>query len=265
MDSIMETARKGLPLKDVLIIDAHGHMGYWYNMHIPWNDSDGMVVAMDYLGIDKVCVSAHLSIGPDAPAGNDVVAQAIRRHPGRFVGYATVNPNYPEEVALELARCFTELSMTAIKLHASCHNYPTDGPNYAPVWDYASKRGCPVLIHVRDWSNFDNMDKLADEHKDVNFLLAHAGNAIYQDIERVIKLAAGRPNIYLDLTGSALHFGILEYFVETVGAERVIYGSDIPFIDAAPQLGRVVYAKIREDDKRKVLGLNIARLLGISC
>ena len=48
-----------------------------------------------------------------------------------------------------------------------------------------------------------------------------------------------------------------------VGADRILFGTDLPFLDPRPQLGRVAFAKISDDEKRLVLGLNAARVLGI--
>ena len=45
-----------------------------------------------------------------------MIAKAITRYPGRFIGYAVINPNYPDSVNNELSHCFDELGMKAIKL-----------------------------------------------------------------------------------------------------------------------------------------------------
>ena len=100
MDVLTE-ARSGLPIRAVKILDAHGHMGPYFNFHIAWNDAAGMVEAMDRLGVRTTCVCPHAAIGPDIGLGNDMVMDAIDRYPGRFIGYIGTNPNYLEEVAPE--------------------------------------------------------------------------------------------------------------------------------------------------------------------
>jgi len=260
---ILSRAKQGRALKDVFILDAHGHMGLWYNFYIPKDGTaKSMIEEMDYLGINKVCVSAHLSIGPDYKLGNNLISKAIKENPDRFIGYAVVNPNYPEDVEKELKRCFENLGMKAIKLHASMHNYSVNGANYSPVWEYAKKYNCPVLSHIK---NVEAYAKLCKKYPDVNFILAHAGSISDTfHLDRLIEIAKKFNNLYLDLTGSVPYFGIIEKFVKEVGPERVLYGSDIPFIDAAGPLGRVLYAKIKDEDKEKILGLNMAKLLDIN-
>ena len=47
------------------------------------------------------------------------------------------------------------------------------------------------------------------------------------------------------------------------GSDRVIYGSDMPLMDARLQIARILTADISNEAKRKVLGLNTMRLLGL--
>jgi predicted TIM-barrel fold metal-dependent hydrolase len=55
---------------------------------------------------------------------------------------------------------------------------------------------------------------------------------------------------------------VIERFIREVGAERVLFGSDIPLLEPAAALGRIAYARISEEAKGKILGLNIRQLLG---
>ena len=54
---------------------------------------------------------------------------------------------------------------------------------------------------------------------------------------------------------------MLERFVKEVGADKVLFGSDIPFLEPAAEIAKIVYARISESDKKKILGLNMKRLL----
>jgi predicted TIM-barrel fold metal-dependent hydrolase len=50
-------------------------------------------------------------------------------------------------------------------------------------------------------------------------------------------------------------------FTAAVGAERIIWGSDITFLNQAHQLGRVIGADLSEEEKRLILGGNARRIL----
>jgi hypothetical protein len=74
-----------------------------------------------------------------------------------------------------------------------------------------------------------------------------------------VELAEKGENIYLDLTLSMCPAQQVEFFVREVGPERVIFGTDNPFIDPRPQIGRVALAGISDEDKAKIFGGNVRR------
>ena len=263
MDNIKEQVANGVPLTDEVVIDSHCHMGLWANFNVPRGDAAGMVAIMDRLGI-KACVAAHhSSIGPDFRFGNNEVLKAMADFPGRIYGYATVNPNYPDEMADEIERCIGA-GMVGIKLHPEMHKVAVDDERYRPAWEYANEHGLPIMSHTgtNGLNPIRSFEKLADQYLDAIIILGHAGfgsEGANQSIE------AGRkyPNIYPEIAGSTIVYGTLERMVHELGADRVLFGTDLPFLDPRPQLGRVAFAKISDEEKRQVLGLNAARLFGL--
>jgi predicted TIM-barrel fold metal-dependent hydrolase len=69
------------------------------------------------------------------------------------------------------------------------------------------------------------------------------------------------PNVYFEITLTDVPLGAIEFLVELVGAERVIFGTDCPMRDPTPQFGWLAYAHLSEDDKLKVFGGNMRRIL----
>lgn len=251
---------KNVPSDYELIIDVHCHMGYFRNFHIPYNDVHGMVKGMDSYGIDIACVTHHAGISSDFKLGNDTVAEAKRLYPDRIVGYCTINPNYPNEMKGELERCIDGYEFKAIKVHPELHdNYPLDGRNYKPMWEFAAERGLPLLSHTYfAGDSLEVFGKLAKEYPSVTILLGHLG--FDKGLDNAIELVLEHPNIVMDLTGPVQFSGIVEKAVKGVGADRVLYGSDIPFRDAASQLGNILYADLTREEKEKILGLNTKRI-----
>jgi predicted TIM-barrel fold metal-dependent hydrolase len=58
--------------------------------------------------------------------------------------------------------------------------------------------------------------------------------------------------------------GVIEQLVAGAGAERVVFGSDMPLMDPRCQIGKIITAAIDDQAKRLVLGENAARLLGLA-
>lgn len=266
MTDLRARVRAGERLDDLLIVDAHAHMGPWCAFHVPHGDAAGMVHTMDRIGVRACVASAHAAIGPDYLLGNETIAQAAVAHPGRIFGYITVNPNYARaDMRQELERCFATGRFVGVKLHPDLHAYPADGPNYRPAWEFAHEHALPLLSHAGEGSAFNAMrhfDGHARDYPRVKVLIGHALNS-RETLDAAAELAARRPNVYLDITGSPLSYGALEQAVEKVGAGRVIFGTDMPFLDPRPQLGRVAFAQIPDADKVRILGRNAAELFNL--
>lgn len=264
--TIQEKVLGGIPLTDEVMIDCHTHMGPWHNFNAPENSAAEMVASMDRVGVRCCFSSSHSSIGPDFRYGNDMILQAIADFPGRIHGYCTVNPNYPEkEMVDELERCCVNGPMRAIKFHPDLHLYRVEGSGYRAAWEFANERGMILLSHTwlgSGFSNLDTFDLLAERYPNVTILLGHSG-AGYGGFAKSAELAKKHPKVYMDLTGSICLFRQLERAVEAVGSEKILFGTDLPFIDLRPGLGRVAFSRITEEDKRKILGLNMARIAGL--
>ncbi len=263
MLTLQEHGRAGLPLHDTFVLDVHGHFGGTVRFDIPDRSPEQVLTIMNRVGIDVLCVSHLLSLTGDNRRGNDLLAQALRDHPGRFVGYAVANPHHANGIERELDRCFDKLGFSGIKTHHYFHDYPTDGEGYERMYRWASRRGgVPILGH--SFGDACVTAGIARRYPNVPFIIAHIGGEYHgRWPNAVIDLARELPNVYLDLCSTLGYFGGLEALVERVGPDKILYASDMNFQTATHQIGRVLFAAIAEADKRKILGMNAARLFGI--
>ncbi len=249
-------------LEGELVIDSHCHMGPYFNFHIPDNDAGSMVEVMDRLGIKMACTSPHVGITPDFRMGNHIAAEAMKDYPGRFFGYITLNGNYPEEIPGEIKRCYS-MGMRGFKLHPSLHGYPADGENLKPMWEFANEEGLPVLSHT--WAGDRTcspsiLGKLAEQYPNVPVILGHSGGTL-AGYDESIEVAKKRKNVFLETCCSSVLYGTIERFVREVSADKILFGSDMPFVNANAQIGKILYARISDEDKRKILGLNMVGIL----
>ncbi|MCX7598922.1 MAG: amidohydrolase family protein [Armatimonadetes bacterium] len=259
---IAQKCLRGEPLEEY-VVDAHCHLGPWHNFFVRrggW--ADAVVEAMDRCGVTVSIIAAHVAVGPDEREGNNQVYRAAEAYPGRLVPYVTINPNRgTAAVEAEIAR-WEPHGIRAFKIHPSTHQYPVSGDNYRPMFEYAAAHALPVLSHT--WAGDPNCSppafaQLAAQYPKAYFIIGHAASS-WDAINAGCQAAVEYPNVYLDLCGSAMHYGALEYMVAQVGAERILHGSDNPFLDPRPPLGRVLMARITDDQKRLILGLNAKQL-----
>ena len=254
-------------LKDEYLVDAHAHMGTWFNFHIPeFGTPASMVHAMDLVGIDVSIVSPHICIGPCYLEGNRDAHQAAQDFPERIIPFVTVNPNYPEaEIIAEIEYWDTHGGIKAFKLHPECHRADACHKHYYPVFEFCQERALPILSH--NWTGVpvngkETLYGLAEMFPRVTFVIAHSLSG-WPAVDTNCAAAKALPNIMLDTTGSLLTFDAVPEAVRRVGAERIIWGTDNPFIDPRPGLGRMLMARLTDDDKRLIMGLNAKRVFGL--
>jgi len=244
-------AKAGLPIEDELVIDAHTHLGAHFNLyHIPFGEPKGIIEQMDRLGIQKICTFSFAGVNSDFTLGNDLVAKAISEHPDRMVGYTTINANYTAEWLTELERC-RKLGLKGIKIICEYQGTTTDKTGFDPVYEYADDHHAIMINHY--WGSPQFLDGLAERYPDICFIIGHYSTQ-YADV------LLRRGNVH-QCTCAALMFGDIERLVEIVDADKIVYGSDLTDLDGPFGLAPILYAKIPDDVKRKILGLNMQKIL----
>lgn len=264
LDSIAAKVDRGLPLSDELVIDAHTHMVDREHQAVSLtpmyhSDADNIVATLDRLGVRSILTSPWEGI-MTSEGGNDTALAAHQKYGDRIGCYATWNPHYPEDLDRVIGQYHEQHRFIGVKPYHPRHRKSLLDGCYDRWFAYGNRMRLIMLVHVESHDVADMVDTLAARYPDMAFLLAHSGQSY--DIARYNVAVANRhPNVYLEITYTALTYGVIEYMVREAGADKVIYGSDLPMRDPAPQLGWVCYADIAVEDKRKILGGNIAKLM----
>ena len=256
--------RNGEPLRDIVIIDGHAHLGEYPLFFMNKPDAGGMVEVMDRIGVQAAIVSANAALRSDPEYGNQLVLKAVRDYPGRMLGYVIANPHYAEDLEESLNRYLNEPGMVGIKLHPECHDdYPMLGPRYEPMWAVAAERRAPVLFHTYfGGDSLEDIAQLADRYPEVPLLVGHELQD--KNLDAMAELANSFPNVYVDLSVPEI-FGVTEFFVEALDdIRKLLFGTDFPWGNCHFRVAAVIYARVSEEIKRKILGENMAELLGIS-
>jgi predicted TIM-barrel fold metal-dependent hydrolase len=119
--------------------------------------AEGRLALMDETGMDMQVLSLTTPMLHDLGAEsvdlarrtNDLVAEAVARHPTRFQGFATLPVSQPDAAALELERCVKELGFTGTMLCGRVGDRNLDAPFLAPIFDSAARLKAPILLHPR--------------------------------------------------------------------------------------------------------------------
>jgi len=233
---------------------------------------------------------------------NEVLAKAVKAHPDRFVGLATVPLQEPQEAANELQRAMKELSMKGVEIGDGVNGNNLDWPRLWPFYEKAQELGAFILCHPSSPPGVERMAKyglwnligfptatslaiaslifggVLEDFPKLKFCFAHGGGFVpYQlgrldcgfrvrpDCREIIKKA---PSEYFKLLyfDTITHYlPALEYLIKIVGSDHVLLGTDAPFDVADPDPVATVsqLKSIPSAEKEKILGGNAAKLLGI--
>jgi len=254
--SLLDRGRQGEALADVGIIDVHGHLGRT-NFCIPDLSPGSLVAAMDRVGVTSVICSPIRVFGTHVDIGNREVLEASRAFPGRILGYVGLWPADAGQARTEAER-HLDAGFVGIKLHDASGFAYTD-PGYAQALALANERRTLLLLHT--WGQlhqFEQVKRLSKAYPDLSIILAHTGS---QREDLYVTVAQECENVYLDLCLSLTPRGLVDRLVAAAGIEKVLWGSDGLFLGMEHQVGKVLGARLSDDEKVQVLSGNARRLL----
>ena len=112
--------------------------------------------AMDEAGIDLQVISENNPATQNldaetavklARASNDLLHEAVRAHPDRFAGFATLPTPNPRAAADELERTVTKLGFKGAMIMGLTHGRFMDDKQFRPIFERAVALDVPVYIH----------------------------------------------------------------------------------------------------------------------
>src|SRR5207249_2880454 len=170
--------------------------------------------------------------------------------------------HYPDFSVQELERCVKDGPMVGVKLWVARR---CSAPEFDPIAARAGELKAPVIQHC--WMKVDgnglgestpqDLADLATRHPKTNFICVHSGG----DWLLGLRAIRSTPNVTAETAGSNPTTGFVEMAVRELGAERVVYGSDVPGRGFASQLAKVQGADVPDAAKRLILGENLRRIL----
>jgi len=264
---ILRRVKQGRPLDHVTVIDSHAHMvhdggqGVGF-MPMPQGDAQDMIRRYRRIGVRRFAASAWIGVWADWEEGNRIIRSAMERYPDEVIGYATLDPNYlaPDEFERWMHVVHDEWGFKGIKPYHPRVRVPYNSPRYDPWYAYGNDHRLFCLLHSSGGGFLKEAADIAARYPEVTFLLAHSGGDFPTARER-IPLARERENVYLEITLTPVTYGVIEYMVREVGAEKVLFGTDAPMRDPIPQLGWTCYARLSDAELVLILGANMERIL----
>ncbi|MEO8446123.1 MAG: amidohydrolase family protein, partial [bacterium] len=204
------------------IIDAHIHIGKWSKLFFEYGST--VEQAIDVLkssGVDSaVCMPA------DNTSNFDLYNETIDNPDYKFYFNAWIDPA-DKELDHFLEKNIGRISL--FKIHPSIQRKRITDPSYEKYLELASEKRKPVVVHCGRWQDIASYKfplELVDKFPELKLILAHLGGdqpSLYLECAEEIKNKKFA-NVYLG-TESVREFYFVNKVVNTVGAEKVIFGS----------------------------------------
>jgi len=250
------------------IVDVHGHVPVDRSI-IP-----ALIESTRVNGVDKLLIS---SLGrdswPEFPT-DDQVADAnedtfalCESYPDLLRGYVYLNPQSPAW-AEELDKWTSNRFFVGVKLWVALRNEDNGIGNCVPLLERAAECSFPILVHsfFRCGGNMSGevspaeIAMLGRAVPGAKLIMAHLGGTW----EKGLKAIADEPNVHVDVSGGPASRGAVECAVRHCGAERVLFGSDVPCRTIQSQIHKVRAADIAEQEKESILTGNARSIFKLS-
>jgi uncharacterized protein len=105
---------------------------------------DVQVVSLTAPGVEQLDPAEAASLAREA---NDLLAEAIRRHPGRLAGLAAIPTPDPEAAAGELERAVRDLGFKGAVINGHVRGRYLYDRSFAPILERAEALGVPIYLH----------------------------------------------------------------------------------------------------------------------
>lgn len=235
-------------------------------MLVPFYDGtvSGLLADMDRCGVDASVIQPVATKPSQVRSINTWVANIGS---SRVIPFGAMHPDF-ENPADEIAR-MASLGLRGFKLHPEHQSFAPDEPRLEPVYEAALAHDMTILfhagadeVHPTVHGTPESFVSVLEGFPGLRLVLAHLGG--YRVWNRVAELLVGR-DVYLDTAYTLGHLPEAD-FVEIVhahGAERILFGSDGPWTDAAKEIAWLRSLPLRKGVIEAVLGGNAERLLAL--
>lgn len=265
-----------------MIIDCHVHLNnYHEEQELSLHDSlHKLRTAMEESGIGYALVLTSYLVNTNRPSTAQVVA-AVEKHPNLGVVAGISYVNYRERDLRELAEFLERGLVKGLKLYPGYEPFYPHDKRLQVVYDIAEEFRVPVMIHSGDtyspkgklkYAHPLEIDEVAVDHPNVNFVICHLGNPWLVDCMEVVYKNA---NVYADISGLVLG-EFTEAFEDYMTDEikdvilyagdpgKFLFGTDWPICSMKSYMNFVHHLGLAEDAYEKIMYQNARDLFKLS-
>ena len=255
-------------------IDVHAHFGkhqgdkFAINNKLVSAEADEVVrracMANTRLTIVSPLEALLPRLGGEPIMANIETARIVSETDG-LLQWVVVDPIKPKSYdqaieILKLPKC------VGIKIHPEAHRYFIVEHGRA-IFEFAASHHAIIETHSGEERSLPaDFVKLTNDFPEVTLIISHLGCSSDGDLTHQVRAIQNSKhgNIFTDTSSAkSITPNLIEWAVEQIGAEHVLYGTDSPVYFAPMQRARIDNADISDQDKKLILHDNAAKLFGL--
>lgn len=233
---------------------------------------------------------------------NDFIASVTREHPKRFIGLATVPLQDADLAIKEMERAINELGLKGIQIGSNVNGKNLDDEKLEWFFQAANEQRVPLFVHP--WETLGRerlprhnfmymvgmpsetalaagsiiMSGMLDKFPNLKLCFAHGGGSLPYLLPRMdkgwnvwphIRKTEKPPSHYakrLYYDSLVYDENNLQFMIDRFGVDRIIAGSDYPFLLREAPSGKVIdqLSTLNDTEKEKIHGLNALKFLNLN-
>lgn len=252
-----------------MILDANAFLGKWPYWPVPRTQPEEIAATLHELRIERAAVCSTRSVFVNWEDGNCEVEAAVHNHPAfiPFVCLGTQELSHAWSPAQYDFDGYAARGFRGARLYPQHHSYHLLCESFVDaILEDAAARGWPVLLPLRIIMNWGmptldpaQMQAIVTRHPRVRWILAGV-NYLFE-LQMAVALMQRYETVHLE-TSCMMGYAAIEKTVQRCGPDRLLFGSGMPWQEAAAGISKITHARICTAAQEAVLGGNLLRLIG---
>jgi len=236
------------------IIDSHTHWGLSASLGFSVTTGE-LLRQAEQSGVDRIVIFPF----PSQALADESINEELLKEAGsvpQFIPYYYI-PDDLRPIPRARGFCGGKWHWTRGISDCSSNYKVLDDPALPKFLEQSEAIGLPLVVE----EELEFTVAFAKRSGKLNLIIPHLGMLGGNPLD-FLAVFKNNDNVYFD-TALAQPQTILR-FVQEVGAERVLFGSDIPFGTMKLELRKVLSLSLNDRERESILGGNIRRLIGLT-
>jgi len=243
--------------KALYFFDCNSQIGRYSVKHPEaFTSADSLMHEMQYCGISEALVYHSMAKEYAPVVGNEMLLHEIEGKP--FHPCWVLMPHHTGEMPhpYELLSHMKARGVRAVRAFPVLHQFRLSDWCAGELLEMIESNRLPFFLDM-DQTSWDDVARMLQEHPKLNLVLLRTSYRIDRYIYPLFEKYEG---LRIEAATYEVNYGI-EEICGRFGANRLLFGTGLPFTEAGPSIAQIAYADISDEEKRMIAGENLRELL----